>query len=113
MTSRRQRQIYMTPAELAVAGESIYGSRWRAPLARSIGLSDRMIQYYITGEQPIPAERANHIRSLADIGQTGLIIRASIRKAAPDLQLYRAHKVARQILADLSAAGILPDQSRD
>ena len=42
---------------------------------------------------------------MPDIGAIGLVIRGSVGKIAPDLPLNRRHKIARQILADLSAAG--------
>jgi hypothetical protein len=113
MTLRQQRPTFMTPTELTAAGHSVHGHRWRAPLARDIGVSARMIRYYETGEQPIPARRAAQIRKLADIGPIGLVIRGSVGKTAPDLPLNRRHKIARQILADLSAAGVLPDKPCD
>jgi hypothetical protein len=48
-----------------------------------------------------------------DIGAIGLVIRGSVGKIAPDLPLNRRHKIARQILADLSAAGVLPEKPGD
>jgi hypothetical protein len=42
-----------------------------------------------------------------NIAPIGFAIWASIQKSAPDLPLFRCHKIAAQILADLSAAGSL------
>ena len=43
----------MTPAELIAAGELVYGSQWRKPLAEAVGYSRRMIWYYEFGERQI------------------------------------------------------------
>jgi hypothetical protein len=102
----------MTPAELAAAGETVYGKRWRRSLAEALSISARMIWFYERGERPIPEERAAQIRKLADIGPIGFAIRASIRKTAPDLPLFRCHRMAAQIVADLSAAGWLDSNRR-
>jgi hypothetical protein len=107
MKAKRPRQTFMTPAELVIAGEAVYGKRWRTPLARALNLSTRLIRYYERGQRPIREDRAAQIRKLADIGPIGFVIRGSIRKAAPDLPLVRSHKIAIQVLADLSAAGLL------
>lgn len=107
MKAKRPRQTFMTVTELVAAGESLYGSRWRTPLAKELKLSDRIIRYYETGERRIPEHTAARIRQLADIGRVGFIIRGSVRKAAPDLPPFRCHKIAVQVLADLSAGGLL------
>jgi hypothetical protein len=97
----------MTPAELPAAGETVYGRRWRTPLAEALCISARMIRHYERGERPIPEDRATRIRKLADLGPIGFTIRASIRKSMPDLPLFRCHQIAARILADLTAAGWL------
>jgi hypothetical protein len=102
-----KRPTFMTTAELAAAGESLYGARWRSPLARTLNLSERMIRYYERNERQIPERTAARIRQLADIGPIGFITRGAIRKAAPDLPLFRSHQIAIRVLADLSAVGVL------
>jgi len=97
----------MTPAELIAAGELVYGSRWRAPLAKALGLSRRMIYYYLSGERRISEHTAVRIRRLADLGPVGSLIRSLIRRAAPDLPAARAHRMAVQILSDLGGAGFV------
>lgn len=39
----------MTPDLLRQAGEALYGARWRAPLARDLGVSERTIFYWLQG----------------------------------------------------------------
>ena len=97
----------MTPAELIAAGELVYGSQWRKPLAEAVGYSRRMIWYYEFGERQIPENVAIRVRRLADLGPVGSLVRSSIKRAAPDLPPGRAHQLAVQILSDLTGAGIL------
>ena len=97
----------MTPAELITAGELVYGSQWRTPLAKALGINRRMIHHYKSGERLIPQEIALCIRRIADLGPVGSLVRSSIRRTAPDLAPARAHRIAVQILADLNAAGLL------
>lgn len=43
------------PAELAEAGQALYGERWQTDLARDLGLSDgRRIRQWMSGDRPIP-----------------------------------------------------------
>lgn len=43
------------PAELAQAGQALYGERWQSDLARDLGLSDpRRIRQFMAGERKIP-----------------------------------------------------------
>ena len=104
-----QGTLDMTPAELAAAGESVYGPRWRTALARDIHRSTRLISYYLRGEHRIPPAVAMQIRAIANIGPIGFIIRHAVRKIAPDLPMFRAHKIAREALKDLTAAGVIGD----
>ena len=103
-THKRQRKIFMTPAELIVAGELVYGSQWRTPLAKALGFNRRMIYFYLAGERQIPEGIAVRIRRLADLGPVGSLVRSSIRRAAPDLPPVRSHRIAVQVLADLTGA---------
>src|SRR5271169_2558487 len=102
-----QKDPIMTPAELAAACESVYGPWWRSALARAINRSQRLIYYYEHGERRIPPGVAAQIRGLADIGSTGTTIRNAVKKAAPEIHVSVAHSIARQVLADLTAAGWL------
>jgi hypothetical protein len=97
----------MTSAELATTGESLYGSQWRTPMSKALKVGTRVTRYWERGERRIPEAIAARIRQLADIGPIGLIIRSSIRRAAPELPRFQSHQIAIQVLADLSAAGIL------
>ena len=44
----------MTPQDLELAGRKLFGHRWKAPLARSLGRDPSMIWRYVTGQAPIP-----------------------------------------------------------
>jgi len=104
---RPHRPTFMTTAELVAAGESLYGSRWRTPLAKAVNIGTRMLWYYERGLSPIPERCAERIRKLADIGLIGLVIRSSIRRTAPELTRFQSHNVAVEVLKDLKAAGII------
>lgn len=46
----------MTPSALLLAvGQALYGEQWQAPLGRAIGVSDRQIRRWISGEYDPPA----------------------------------------------------------
>lgn len=97
----------MSAAELVAAGELVFGSRWRTPLAKALGLSDRVIRYYQSGERRISPPIAARVRSLADIGPVGTVIRATVRKVGPGIPPFTAHRIAKQILVDLGSLGML------
>ena len=43
------------PAELALAGQALYGERWQTDLARDLGISDaRRVRQWMSGDRPIP-----------------------------------------------------------
>ena len=107
MRTKRRRQIFMTPAELSAVAESLYGSQWRMPLSKALKVGTRIIWYWERGERRIPEAIAAKVRQLADIGPIGLVIRSSIRRTAPELPRFQSHQMAIQVLADLSAAGII------
>lgn len=44
----------MTPAQLARVGKSLYGNRWKAPLARALGKDVTTVWRYATGQLEIP-----------------------------------------------------------
>lgn len=54
----------MTPEELREIGESIYGPRWQAKLARALPVSTRTIRYWLSGKREIRPVIAERIRSL-------------------------------------------------
>jgi hypothetical protein len=102
-----KRQPFMSPADLIIAGELVYGSQWRKPLAKAIGYSRRMIWYYESGERQIPENVAISVRRLADLGPVGSLVRSSVKKAVPDLPPVWVHRIAVQILADLTGSGLV------
>jgi hypothetical protein len=98
----------MSAAELIAAGELLFGSRWRTPLAKALGLSDRAIRYYQSGERRIAPRISARVRSLVDIGPVGIVIRATVRKIGPGIPPFTAHRIAKQVLVDLGSLGMLP-----
>lgn len=44
----------MTPEEFISAGETLYGKRWKAPLARALKIDASMVWRYATGQLPVP-----------------------------------------------------------
>lgn len=43
-----------TPSLLREAGELLFGDRWQAALAEALGVSDRTMRRWVSGENPIP-----------------------------------------------------------
>lgn len=39
----------ITPDLLRTAGEALYGTRWQAPLAADLGVSDRTVRMWLSG----------------------------------------------------------------
>jgi hypothetical protein len=56
----------MTPTELRIIGERLYGLHWQTKLARALPVSDRSVRYWLAGKKPIREVIARRIRSLTD-----------------------------------------------
>ena len=55
----------MTTLDLLTrAGLALYGERWKQPLARDLGLSHRMMRYYMAGEYPLPPEAMPKLKAI-------------------------------------------------
>lgn len=94
----------MTPAEFVERAKSMFGIRWRNPVARLIGRSPRMVMFYVEG-CPIPPAIAEKLRQAADLGPNGTIIRDVIRRSVRELRPYESHLLAKGILDALTEAG--------
>lgn len=51
----------MTPADLRTAADLLFGGerfgiRWQRPLARALGVDDRTVRRWLSGESPVPEE---------------------------------------------------------
>lgn len=48
-------------------GEALYGEQWQRPLARELGVSDRLVRFWAAGDReiprPLPARLLNLIQS--------------------------------------------------
>ncbi len=44
----------MTPETLGQIGKALFGTRWKTPLARAIGVQRETVSRWSTGKQPIP-----------------------------------------------------------
>lgn len=44
----------MTPETLRHIGAALYGPSWQAELAKALGVNDRTMRRWLTGETPIP-----------------------------------------------------------
>lgn len=42
---------------LIAVGETLYGERWQAPLARELGVLERTMRRWVAEEWPVPDER--------------------------------------------------------
>jgi hypothetical protein len=45
----------MTPDELAAVGSSLFGPTWQTRLANALGVNDRTLRRWASGENAIPA----------------------------------------------------------
>src|SRR6202040_1636333 len=111
IVSRRQMEPPMTPAELIAAGELLYGRRWKLPLARTVGYGREALHRYSTGGHPIPPPLAPPPRAFVNIGPAGTAIRRSIKNSMPEIPTFTAHRVATQIVLDLTGLGLLAENS--
>jgi hypothetical protein len=103
----------MAPDELIAAGELLYGRRWKLPLARVVGYGREALLDYSVGSRRIPSLLAARVRAIVDIGTAGIAIRSSIKNSMPELPTFTAHRVARQIVLDLTALGLLAENNSD
>ena len=107
----QQQTHRMTAAEFTAAGVLLYGRWFKSPLARAVNLERTSIQAYAFGKRQIPPRIAAQLRAIVNIGPVGTAIRTSIKKCAPELSEFRAHKMAKQIVLDLTALGLLAENS--
>jgi hypothetical protein len=107
MRTGKKKEYPMTPAELIAAGELLYGGRWKSALARTVNYERESIHAYASGKRRIPPRIAAQIRVIVNIGPVGIVIRSTIRKIVPELPMFTAHRITRQILVDLHSLGIL------
>ena len=56
----------MTPDGLHRIGQRLYGHRWKAPLAREIGVVRQTVSAWANGKAPIPERAAKTIALLAE-----------------------------------------------
>ena len=54
----------MDSETLVTIGESSYGERWKAELARTMKITPQYVQDWVKGNRPIPAHRSAEIYKL-------------------------------------------------
>lgn len=54
----------MTPDKLSKAGSALYGSRWQSEMARELGVSDRTVRRWVSGDSPVPDTAYDALRRL-------------------------------------------------
>lgn len=59
----------MTSTELAALGLAIWGHSWQGPLARALGVNDRTVRRWASGEVPIPETVETELLSLIGTGE--------------------------------------------
>lgn len=95
----------MTPKEFTELAESVYGDKWRKPLAREIGRSPKMIRVYVSGLSPIPEPIAAQLRKLANIGPEGEIVKAAVQRHIPTVKPVTAHQIAADVASQIKNGG--------
>ena len=71
----------MTSAELAAAGEFLFGHRWQTQLARRIGVDSSTVRRWLSGARPIPDRAESFIGLLLE--QRGTTIAEVAANAIP------------------------------
>lgn len=56
----------MTPELLRRFGQSVYGSAWQSPLSRDLGVNDRTVRRWASGEWPIPARVWHELHAIGE-----------------------------------------------
>lgn len=54
----------MTPTRLERIGEALYGPRWQSELARELGVADRTVRRWVSGETPEPEDLHERLKTL-------------------------------------------------
>ncbi|KMO27744.1 hypothetical protein PUR29_25735 [Methylobacterium ajmalii] len=73
----------MTPDLLAAAGEALFGSEWRRPLASALDVDARLMQRWAAGQRGIPDTVAPALLALLEREASPLEARAlALRRAA-------------------------------
>ena len=77
----------MTPDQLRLVGEALYGDLWQNPLAADLNVSDRSIRYWLSGDRPIPEGIRHELAVLCEReGGRLLIIAKALRANVPILR---------------------------
>jgi hypothetical protein len=105
----------MQPQEFEALCESVFGTYWRRPASRALGRDPKMMRRYATGDTVIPDDVAQRLRSIAEIGRAGEVVKAVLLEvyAAPARHTVKrgaheqAHHAAAQIVDKLNRAGLL------
>ncbi|EDC3150116.1 hypothetical protein KGN64_003196 [Salmonella enterica] len=50
--------------KMTAVGKLLYGDNWQSPLSRALGVSDRTIRNYVSGETPVPVGISDRLLSL-------------------------------------------------
>lgn len=56
----------MTPGTLRNYGQALYGPEWQTPLGDALGVSDRTIRRWVSGECRIPPNVASELTALVE-----------------------------------------------
>lgn len=54
----------MTHKNLEQIGSALYGPRWQSELARALGVNDRTVRRWVSGETPLPDSVLVELRAL-------------------------------------------------
>ena len=105
----------MTRDELRALAVSMYGQRWRRPLARALGCDKRFIQFLERGERRITPVMAAKIRAevvLAGLSEAALLVRSVLSEEIPKATHKEVHRAAQIVVAELERRGLLRQHRR-
>jgi hypothetical protein len=63
----------MTPETLATVGQALYGPAWQTRLASALGVNDRTVRRWASGENEIPAYVRGELMALCRKRGVGII----------------------------------------
>ena len=69
---------------LSASGRALFGPRWQSELSRKLGVSDRTVRRWVSGDSPVPAGALLSMSGMADEAASELTGLADVLRAAAE-----------------------------
>ncbi|EAU0218107.1 hypothetical protein CUR65_12280 [Salmonella enterica subsp. enterica serovar Legon] len=92
--------------KMRAAGEAVYGKNWQSPLSRALGVSDRTVRNFISGETSVPVNLSTR---LIDAMETEI---SKIKKAIEIINSdkIRGDDVTIEMICEIAGRYQYPDE---